>query len=99
MTATSSTPSTAAHKRPNYVMIWLYLFVLTVAEVALAFELPLSRNVKLLLLLFLAVWKALLVALFFMHLKFERWRLRLIFIIPLPLAAILITAVIMEKVF
>src|SRR5436190_7066934 len=96
MTATSS-PSTTEHKRPNYVMIWLYLFVLTVAEVALAFELPLSRNVKLLLLLFLAVWKALLVALFFMHLKFERWRLRLIFIVPLPLAAILVTTVIMEK--
>jgi len=32
--------------------------VLTVAEIALAFELPFSRNVKLILLLFLAVWKA-----------------------------------------
>ena len=96
MTATSS-PGTTEHKRPNYVMIWLYLFVLTIAEVALAFELPLSQNVKLLLLLFLAVWKALLVALYFMHLKFERWRLRLIFIVPLPLAAILVTAVIMEN--
>ena len=100
MTATSSPQHSATeHKRPNYVMIWLYLFLLTVAEVALAFELPLSRNVKLLLLLFLAVWKALLVALFFMHLKFERWRLRLIFIVPLPLAAILVTAAIMEKVW
>ena len=99
MTATSSPHASTEHKRPNYVLIWLYLFVLTVAEVALAFELPVSRNVKLLLLLFLAVWKALLVALFFMHLKFERWRLRLIFIVPLPLAAILVTVVIMEKVF
>ena len=98
MTATSS-PSTTTHKRPNYMLIWLYLFVMTVAEVALAFELPVSRNVKLLMLLVLAVVKALLVALFFMHLKFERWRLRLIFMVPLPLAAILITAVIMEKVF
>src|SRR5881396_116737 len=67
---------TTEHVRPNYVLIWLYLFVLTVAEVALAFELPISRNIKLLLLLALAVWKALLVAMFFMHLKFERWRLR-----------------------
>ena len=87
------------HQRPNYILIWLYLFVMTVAEVGLAFELPFSRNVKLLLLLVLAIVKALLVALFFMHLKFERWRLRLIFIIPLPLAAILVTAAIMEKVF
>ncbi len=97
---TTTTPqSDTTHKRPNYMLIWLYLFVLTVAEVSLAFELPVSRNVKLLLLLFLAIWKALLVALFFMHLKFERWRLRIIFIIPLPLAAILVTVAIMEKVF
>jgi len=87
------------HLRPNYIRIWLYLFVMTIAEVVLAFELPFSQNVKLILLLILAVWKALLVALFFMHLKFERWRLRLIFIVPLPLAIILVTTVIMEKVF
>lgn len=90
---------TTAHTRPNYMLIWLYLFVLTVAEVALAFELPLSRNVKLLVLLALAVWKALLVALFFMHLKFERWRLRTVFLIPLPLAAILVLASITEKIW
>lgn len=78
--------------------IWLYLFVMTIAEVALAFELPVSQNIKLVLLLILAVWKAMLVALFFMHLKFERWRLRLIFIVPLPLAAILVITVIMEHV-
>ncbi|HEV2672204.1 MAG TPA: cytochrome C oxidase subunit IV family protein [Gemmatimonadales bacterium] len=98
MTATNSQPSGATHKRPNYMLIWLYLFVLTVAEVSLAFELPVSRNIKLLLLLFLAVWKALLVALYFMHLKFERWRLRVIFIVPIPLAIILVSAVIMEHV-
>lgn len=87
------------HVRPNYVLIWLYLFVLTVAEVALAFELPISRNMKLLLLLALAVWKALLVAMYFMHLKFERWRLRAIFIVPIPLAFILVLAVITEKIW
>src|SRR5256714_5721724 len=90
---------TTAHVRPNYLLIWLYLFVMTIAEVLLAFELPVSQNLKLILLLILAIWKAMLVALFFMHLKFERWRLRLIFIVPLPLAIILVTAVIMEKVF
>src|SRR6266702_2650362 len=83
-----------AHKRPNYILIWVYLFVLTVAELALAFELPISRNMKLLLMLALAVWKALLVALFFMHLKFERWNLRIMALIPVPLALIFIAAVI-----
>ena len=39
------------------------------------------------------------VAMYFMHLKFERWRLRIIFIIPLPLAAILVLATITEKIW
>ena len=54
---------------------------------------------KLILLLFLALWKAFLVAMFFMHLKFEKWNLRLIAIVPLPLALILVLAVITEHVW
>jgi len=96
---TSTTPATAEHKRPNYILIWLYLFVLTVVEVSAAFLSHIPKHWLILILLFFAVWKALLVALFFMHLKFERWRLRIIFMVPLPLAAILVTAAIMEKVW
>ncbi len=94
-----TTPPTTTHVRPNYMLIWLYLFIMTVAEVTLAFELPVSRNLKLILLLILAIWKALLVAMFFMHLKFERWRLRAIFMVPIPLAIILVLAVITEKIW
>jgi len=90
---------TVQHKHPPYLLIWLYLFLMTAAELGLAFELPISRNVKLLLLMGLAIWKALLVAMFFMHLKFEKWNLRILFIIPLPLAAILILAVITEHIW
>jgi len=78
-----------AHKRPNYILIWVYLAVLTAAELALAFKLPISPNLKLLLLLFLAVWKAALVGLFFMHLKFENYVLGLIVLSPLVLSGIL----------
>ena len=88
-----------AHKRPNYWLIWVYLAVLTAAELALAFELPIARNWKLLLLLFLAVWKAALVALFFMHLRFERWNLRILAIVPLPLAVIFVLAAMSEHVW
>ena len=88
-----------AHKRPNYILIWVYLAVLTAAELALAFELPISRNLKLLLLLALAVWKALLVALFFMHLKFEKWNLRILAIIPVPLALIFMFAAMSEPIW
>src|SRR2546430_17322482 len=85
-----------AHKRPNYILIWVYLAVLTAAELALAFKLPISPNIKLLLLLSLAIWKAALVGLFFMPLKFERWNLRIMAIIPLPLAVIFILAAMSE---
>lgn len=90
---------TAHRKHPPYLMIWLYLALLTAAELGLAFELPLSQNVKLLLLLVLAVWKAALVALFFMHLRFERWGLRLMALAPLPLAAIFVLAAMSEKIW
>ena len=88
-----------AHKRPNYILIWVYLALLTAAELGLAFQLPISRNWKLVLLLFLAVWKALLVALFFMHLKFERWNLRIMALIPIPLALIFMAAAMSEHIW
>ena len=91
--------ATTAHKAPNYILIWAYLFGLTVLEVLFAFKMPISRDVKILVLLGLAVWKALLVALFFMHLKFESRTLRLMVLVPLPLAAIFILAVITEHVW
>src|SRR2546425_12940104 len=94
---TSTTPTTTEHKRPNYILIWLYLFVLTVVEESAAFLSHIPKKWLILILLFFAVWKALLVALFFMLLKFERWRLRIIFLIPLPPTAILVPAAIMEK--
>ena len=90
---------TARHKHPPYLMIWLYLALLTAAELTLAFELPISRNLKLVILMVLAIWKALLVAMFFMHLKWERWNLRILFIIPIPLAVIFIFAAITEKIW
>jgi cytochrome c oxidase subunit 4 len=87
---------TATHKHPNYVLIWVYLAVLTAVEVGVAFISHFSKTTLLIILLFLAIWKALLVALYFMHLKFERWNLRSIALIPIPLALILIIMVLQE---
>ncbi|MEX2157094.1 MAG: cytochrome C oxidase subunit IV family protein [Gemmatimonadales bacterium] len=89
--------TTTAHVRPNYILIWVYLFVLTVVEVGAAFFSGIPKHWLILILVVLAVWKALLVALYFMHLKFEGWRLRLIFLVPLPLAFILVVTTMMEK--
>jgi cytochrome c oxidase subunit 4 len=83
------------HSHPNYIAIWVALAVLTAIELGVAF-LPWSKTTLILLLLGLAVWKALLVALYFMHLRFEPNRLRILALAPLPLAVILVTAVITE---
>jgi caa(3)-type oxidase subunit IV len=44
----------------------------------------------------LAVWKATLVAMYYMHLKFERLRVILVATAPLPLAIILVVAILLE---
>lgn len=89
--------SPPAHEaqHPNYMAIWAALFVLTVVEVGVAF-LALPQGQIIAALVVLAVWKALLVALYYMHLKFEPRRLWLLAASPLMLAVILVVAVLSE---
>jgi cytochrome c oxidase subunit IV len=93
-TAAAGTGATP-HAHPNYIGIWGVLFVLTMVEVGVAFV-GLSKTMTILALLLLAAWKALLVALYYMHLKFEPSTLRLLTLTPLPLAVILVVAVLTE---
>lgn len=88
----------AHHDAPNYYLIWLYLFILTAAEVGVAFVSHLPEWFIVGALIGLAMWKALLVALYYMHLKFEPNRLRLVAIAPLPAAVIMVVAIMMEYV-
>jgi len=99
-----TTPATAhaaehAHPGPiEYVKVAVFLAVVTGIEVAI-YYVKAAKGVLAPVLIVLSFVKFGMVGLYFMHLKFERWRLRLIFIVPLPLAIILVTTVIMEKVF
>jgi len=43
--------ATTAHKAPNYVLIWAYLFGSRCSRSCFAFEMPISRNLKILVLL------------------------------------------------
>ena len=83
-------------KQPNYYFIWFLLFVLTMVEVGVAYLSGLPRNILILVLVGLALWKATLVAMYYMHLKFERLRLILLASAPLPLAVILVVAILLE---
>ncbi|MGH7466859.1 MAG: cytochrome C oxidase subunit IV family protein [Longimicrobiales bacterium] len=86
----------AVHKAPNYMAIWGILLVLTIAEVGVAFFSGMSKVVLIILLLILAIWKAVLVALYYMHLIREPKKLWLIAVSPVPLIIILLSAVLLE---
>jgi cytochrome c oxidase subunit IV len=78
-----------SHKHPNYMAIFWMLAVLTVVEIAVVF-LPFGKIVNGTLLCALAVTKAAMVAMYFMHLKFETRTLGLIAITPLLIATLLV---------
>jgi cytochrome c oxidase subunit 4 len=90
--------TTIERKQPKYFLIWLYLLILTVAEVTVAFVSQLPETILILILLLLAVWKAALVAMYFMHLKFEPPRLVVMILLAIPLAILLTLAVVIADV-
>ena len=81
--------TTTAHSQHNYIKIFIILTVLTVIEVGATF-LGLPKMVLAAILVVLAVWKAALVALHFMHLKLEKKTLTIVAIIPFILCVFLI---------
>jgi caa(3)-type oxidase subunit IV len=85
------------HKHPNYMGIFWILLSVTVLEVGYSF-LKIPRPILILGLVSLASFKALLVALYFMHLKFERKSLGVIVASTLILGAILVSVGIGEHV-
>jgi cytochrome c oxidase subunit 4 len=91
----TSTPAKKAHGHPNYIAIFVFLAALTAVELSVAF-LPWHKTVIVWILILLAFWKAALVGLYYMHLRFEPNRLRILAIAPLPLFAVLVFAVITE---
>ena len=80
------------HHTVNYYAIFTALVVLTILTVLVAFHRFQSEAVNLLLAMLVAATKATLVALFFMHLKFEGKLIYMIFIVPLCLCVLLIVA-------
>jgi cytochrome c oxidase subunit 4 len=92
---TSAPDHQAKHSRPSYIIIFVVLAVLTGLELTVAF-LPWNKTLLVMLLIFMALWKALLVALYYMHLRFERFRLRLLALAPLPFVVIFVTAILQE---
>jgi len=81
--------TSASHSSSHYIKIFYILLVLTIVEVAIVY-LGLPKLLLAALLVIFAVWKAALVAMHFMHLKFERRTLALIALSPFILCVFLI---------
>ena len=79
-----------AHGEPNYMLIFYWLAGLTVLEVAVAYA-PIAKLLMITLLIGLAFGKAALVAMYFMHLRFERMTLALIALTPPVLLVMFLT--------
>ena len=87
-------PAAGAQHKPHgpttatFITIWLTLGVLTLVEIFVpqVYSAPWNRHTKVLLLIFLASAKAILVAAYFMHLKWETRWVRWIALMPAYMA-------------
>jgi cytochrome c oxidase subunit 4 len=77
------------------MIVFVVLGVLTVLEVLFAFT-SLPKLWLAVGLIVMALWKAVLVAMYYMHLRFEPRRLWILAASPIPLAIILVVVVIQE---
>src|SRR5437762_2786555 len=82
---------TVAHEEPNYMGVFWWLLVLTILEICVIYA-PMAHLAIVLLLIVMALTKASLVAMFYMHLALEKRTLGIIALTPLVLCVFLIFA-------
>jgi len=85
-TAAAHAPGAVAHEGPNYIAVFIYLTVLTAAELGV-YGLGLPKPIMVGALVALALAKATLVAMYFMHLAIERKGLWIVAGTPLVIIA------------
>ena len=88
---------TTVHKPVNYGAVFWSLLILTICEIITANLHMAAKPIIVVTLVFLAIVKASLVALFYMHLKFEKFIIYFIVIFPLFLAVTLTVMVLADK--
>jgi cytochrome c oxidase subunit 4 len=93
-----TTETTPVNHTKTYLKIFGALFILTIIEVAIA-QMHIPYGMMVTILIALALVKAGLVAVYFMHLKYEKRFLSIIAYAPLAVATILILLVSLEWIF
>jgi cytochrome c oxidase subunit 4 len=84
------------HATPNYIAVFFILFVVTVVEVLVPEYLDLGQGLFLTVMMGMAMLKAALVGLYFMHLKYDHKLLMVIAVVPFILAPIVVGVVAFE---
>jgi caa(3)-type oxidase subunit IV len=84
-------------RRPNYLLVWVWLVGLLIVSIVSSFVLP--KSAALFLIFLVALIKAILVLLNYMHLKFEKPVLYALVIVPLLIVIVLIFALFPDFVF
>jgi caa(3)-type oxidase subunit IV len=77
-----------SHKRPNYLLVFLGLLALTVIEVGIT-QLGIPDSIVVPSLLAFMLFKVVLVAMFYMHLRVDSRWFSYMFLIPLPFVALI----------
>ena len=90
--------SHAEHHGPSYMAIFWYLAVLTVVEIGVIF-LPIPKVAIAVLLVAMASAKAILVALYFMHLRFETKTLGYIALTPVVIGVLLVLVLLPDSLY
>src|SRR5215218_4502304 len=88
MTAHAHVEEHFAGSNKLFISIWVWLVVLTLIEIFLAYK-PMPIHIMLVVLLGLSIIKAALIVAYFMHLKFERLSL-ILTIVPMLVICILL---------
>jgi cytochrome c oxidase subunit 4 len=87
---------THASKKRTFLWVFLWLAVLTAIEVGVA-NLGIAKSLQLVLLMALAIGKALLVALFYMHLRYDKSILAIIGGFPFFLAVVMTLIILADR--
>jgi caa(3)-type oxidase subunit IV len=87
---------TEKHAKRPYMWVFLWLAVLTAIEVGVA-NLAFNKTLQIILLAILAVGKALLVAMFYMHLRYDKSILSVIGGFPFFLAVVMALIILADR--
>jgi caa(3)-type oxidase subunit IV len=83
--------NTHTHARPNYLLVFVGLALLTAIEVGITY-LDIPRPILAASLLGFMLFKVILVALFYMHLRVDSKWFSYVFLIPLPFVVLILSA-------